>query len=309
MEECWSSNGASLEWGWMGLLLAILSAGLYYMERIEARNIGFSDAMHRLAMVMYDTLTSTVSQSDTLVAAESRLQELLALPPIHRNDLPYQMWSRHVFLICVHHRRLVLHRPLFARSFKDSSLAPYWAICLGAAESILDERRKVFPASFEKLWSIMFQTLAAAVVLIIELFHSDPRGPFTDARRVQVYEILEGFSRGLGEEAFVRRTLPLLMSLLREEDKFRSAYMAGGSVYPSERDQGQAYPEPERGMEWTPAADVVDPLNSDQLDEGDLGTDYRALLSSMGFEVPGGVGVGPVVVEEGHEQEPARQVP
>ncbi|WVW85887.1 hypothetical protein I302_107925 [Kwoniella bestiolae CBS 10118] len=180
--------------------------------------------MRDLAMIMYDFSTSSLPRIQALSAAEARMQELLQRQPVASTLDPRFVWSRHVFVICVHHRRLVLHRPYFARSYREAGFDTAQRICLDAAQAVIAERRRAVPSSYERVWSVMMQTLAAAVILIIDFFHDDSPTEVLDAKRPQIQQLLHVFSHGVEAQPYVQRAMPLLVSLLREEEQFRSQY-------------------------------------------------------------------------------------
>lgn len=195
----------------------ITSAG-WVSQRVSA----LTAAMSQCAAAVHDYLTSKCSPRTALAKVDLRLQELCALPSFHSDKYEHMPWSRHIWQLCVQHKRLVIYRPLFARSFRDPKYTFARKVCVEAARSILIERRKFFPPSYEKPWVVLFDTLSAAVVLAIDFFHTPTSG--LDTRRAEIYELLNALTRGLQHNTYVQRASGLLLALLAEEDKFRASF-------------------------------------------------------------------------------------
>ena len=174
------------------------------------------------AATVHSFLSSKLDSMTALAKVDFQLQALLDTPWYRTETYEHIAWARHIWILCIQHKRLVSHRPYFAKSIRQPRFLAARQTCVQAATAILCERRKVLPPTYEKNWIVMFDTLSAAVVLAIDFFHSPVTGDNT--RRADIYELLNALTRGLPQNAYVQRAAGLLLALLAEEDKLRASY-------------------------------------------------------------------------------------
>lgn len=97
--------------------------------------------------------------------------------------------ARHIFVLNVLQKRLLLHRHFFALSLQNSAYAKSRALTIESALGILAERR-AFSFPFDDVLDTLYNTLTASVALVIDLLCQPAESPTPAGRLQEIEELL-----------------------------------------------------------------------------------------------------------------------
>ncbi|KAK8858404.1 hypothetical protein IAR55_002631 [Kwoniella newhampshirensis] len=160
----------------------------------------------------------TVCATDLHRPSESadKIRHLITLlPQPSPAQPPWTSNMRHYLLISASHKILTIYRAFLARGGTLAERSKAQTECVKAAEAIIEEMNT--QSGSQALWTIPYHTLAAGVVLALEMIASKGKKDGTEARRRDyVAKAMWALERLSPTSRIARRGLQVLTDLMRE---------------------------------------------------------------------------------------------
>lgn len=143
-----------------------------------------------------------------------------AVRPLFLSSVPldpswpaYVPWARRALAISSSHKIIMIHRKFLGPSFTNPAFAYTRRTCLAASKTIIREYKLVVEEDGPILWTHQAFSVAACIILCLDLLHRKPSDREYDEQRQLVEEAMEIF-RGCYNSMIAIRGVKLLSSLL-----------------------------------------------------------------------------------------------
>ncbi|PWY74303.1 hypothetical protein BO70DRAFT_341121 [Aspergillus heteromorphus CBS 117.55] len=195
----------------------------------------YSRFFYQVAALM-PSLQDNMTASNTLYTRYEKVLEhdrkLRALAtqslPLYLRNIPvedhpewprYVPWARRSLAISSSHKIIMIHRKFLELSFTNPVFARTRRTCVAAARTIIKEQKEAIHDSGPVLWIHHAFSVAASIILCLDLFHRPPSDPETTYHRQLIHDGLEILSHS-ESNMIARRGVHLLEALLaRERDR------------------------------------------------------------------------------------------
>lgn len=159
-------------------------------------------------------------------------KQMRALATVHRprflSNTPidptwplYVPWARQALAISSAHKNCMIHRSFLDLSFTNTAFSFTRRTCIAAAKTILKEQKHAARESGPILWIYHAFSVAACIILCLDVFHRTPTEPESPEHRALVEESISMLSYST-KSAVARRGERLLTELLEAIDRSRT---------------------------------------------------------------------------------------
>ncbi|OCK76706.1 hypothetical protein K432DRAFT_419049 [Lepidopterella palustris CBS 459.81] len=201
----------------------------------EPTTISYARYLLDIAFIM-PQLQDAVMASNTLYTKyEQDLKydkQMRALATVHRprflSNTPidptwplYVPWARQALAISSAHKNCMIHRSFLDLSFTNTAFSFTRRTCIAAAKTILKEQKHAARESGPILWIYHAFSVAACIILCLDVFHRTPTEPESPEHRALVEESISMLSYST-KSAVARRGERLLTELLEAIDRSRT---------------------------------------------------------------------------------------
>ncbi|WRT67564.1 uncharacterized protein IL334_004536 [Kwoniella shivajii] len=153
------------------------------------------------------------------------LRLISQLPKLSSSTPSWTSNMLHYLVISASHKILVIYRAFLARGGSASERAIAQKECIKAAQSIIGEMDT--RSGSQALWTIPYHTLAAGVVLALDLIENKGNHEIVNKRKGEVEKARRALQRLAPTSRVARRGLQVLEDLIKEGDKKRKRGEAG----------------------------------------------------------------------------------
>lgn len=188
----------------------------------------YSRFLHKIASLMphlQDALIScntSYTRYDQVLKWDKRLRMLVTTecPPCLSNrpiepDWPhYVPWARRALAISSSHKIIMIHRSFLSESFVNPAFSFTRRTCLAASKTIIKEYKAVLNEDNPILWIYQAFSTAAAIILLLDVFHREPASVEYNEHKSLVEDVVEIL--GSADSMIATRGTKLLSSLLTE---------------------------------------------------------------------------------------------
>ncbi|PYH29127.1 Zn(II)2Cys6 transcription factor [Aspergillus neoniger CBS 115656] len=196
---------------------------------------GYSRFFYQVAALM-PSLQDSMAASNTLYTRYEKVLEhdrkLRSLAtqglPLYLRNVPveehpewprYVHWARRSLAISSSHKIIMIHRKFLELSFTNPVFARTRRTCVAAARTIIKEQKEAIHDGGPVLWIHQAFSVAASIILCLDLFHRTTSDPETTYHRQLINDGLEILSHN-ESNMIARRGVHLLEALLaRERDR------------------------------------------------------------------------------------------
>ncbi|KAF2726993.1 hypothetical protein EJ04DRAFT_529804 [Polyplosphaeria fusca] len=124
-------------------------------------------------------------------------------------------WGRRALAISSSHKIIMIHRSFLSDSFTNPAFAFTRRTCLAASKTIIKEYKCVIEEDGPILWIHQAFSVAASIILLLDILHRDP-GEAECREHQQLVEEVVGTLRSCRNSAIADRSVKLLGALLVE---------------------------------------------------------------------------------------------
>ncbi|KAH7000995.1 hypothetical protein EDB80DRAFT_647935 [Ilyonectria destructans] len=104
-------------------------------------------------------------------------------------------WARRSLAISSSHKIIMIHRSFLSKSFSNPAFAFTRKTCLAASKTIIKEYKCVVSEDGPVLWIYQAFAVAASIILILDLLHSESNEPHNTEHFQLVHDIIEILSK------------------------------------------------------------------------------------------------------------------
>ncbi|KAH7122048.1 c6 zinc finger domain-containing protein [Dactylonectria estremocensis] len=163
----------------------------------------------------------------------------LASGPLNPDWPIWVHWARRSLAISSSHKIIMIHRSFLSRSFSNPAFAFTRKTCLAASKTIIKEYKCVVEEDGPVLWIYQAFAVAASIILILDLLHSERNEPHNAEHFQLVHDIIEILAK-CRNSTIAARGVKILTALLEEA----SATMRQGRKRASDGDNEGPNPQP-----------------------------------------------------------------
>ncbi|KAF2805610.1 uncharacterized protein BDZ99DRAFT_540148 [Mytilinidion resinicola] len=133
----------------------------------------------------------------------------------------YVPWARRALAISYSHKICMIHRAFLGLSFTNPAFSITRRTCIAAAKTILKEHTQAVEEDGPVLWIYPAFSVAACIILCLDVFHRTPEEPETSEHKLLVEESIEMLKQ-YNQSAIAARGVKLLSELLEAIDRSRA---------------------------------------------------------------------------------------
>lgn len=167
------------------------------------------------AFTKYETIIKHDKQLRSLATAGR--PAFFSAIPLEPDWPAYIPWARRALAISSSHKIIMIHRSFLSESFTNPAFAFTRRTCLAASKTIIKEFKCVVEEDGPSIWVHQAFSVAASIILILDVFHQDPDDRET-AEHKQMVEDVVGILKTCRNSMVALRGAKLLSSLLEETD-------------------------------------------------------------------------------------------
>ncbi|KAL4891834.1 hypothetical protein BDV59DRAFT_59192 [Aspergillus ambiguus] len=199
---------------------------------------GYSRFFYEVAALMPSLQDGMMSANTPYTRYEQVLEHDRRLRQLATHYLPYYLqnvpldpswpcyvpWARRSLAISSSHKIIMIHRKFLVSSFTNPVFARTRRTCVAAARTIIKEQKEVIHDGSPVLWIHQAFSVAASIILCLDLFYRNMSDPESTHHRQLVQDGLQILSHS-GSSMIAQRGVHLLKELLSREQCSRSPAM------------------------------------------------------------------------------------
>jgi hypothetical protein len=183
------------------------------------------------AYTRYEQVLSWDARLRSLATSERPV--FLSSAPIEPSWPVWTPWARRALAISSSHKIIMIHRSFLSDSFSNPAFAFTRRTCLAASKTIIKEYKSVVIEDGPVLWIHQAFSVAAAIILILDVLHRDPAEAERTEHRTLAEDVV-GILTLCQNSMIASRGVKLLGALLAEVNKTRKR-ARDGSLLPAEK--------------------------------------------------------------------------
>ncbi|KAH7155930.1 hypothetical protein EDB81DRAFT_840163 [Dactylonectria macrodidyma] len=152
-------------------------------------------------------------------------------------------WARRSLAISSSHKIIMIHRSFLSRSFSNPAFAFTRKTCLAASKTILKEYKCVVEEGGPVLWIYQAFAVAASIILVLDLLHSEPSELHNTEHFQLVHDIIEILAK-CRNSTIAARGVKILTALLDEASATQRQGRKRASEGDNDRSGSQATKRP-----------------------------------------------------------------
>ncbi|CAK7200412.1 hypothetical protein SEUCBS139899_003107 [Sporothrix eucalyptigena] len=180
------------------------------MPRLQDGLLAYNTAYTRYQQVLaWDAHMRTLATADRPVFLSSQV-------PLQPHWPCWIPWARRALAISSGHKIIMIHRSCLSESFTNPAFAFTRHTCIAASKTIIKEYKAVVREEGPVLWVHQAFSVAASIILILDVLHRRPGEERQQAEHERLVEDVVGILRQFPHSMIAVRGIKLLRALLDE---------------------------------------------------------------------------------------------